>query len=100
MKILKLQPGRRRRLSNEQKRFLLTDAVKQHGSVSAVGRAYDIPVSLLYRWRRELDLPASKEDVVEPTAPTSSLVLRVRKIEEGLEQLMRDTRSLLDQGTP
>lgn len=98
--ISKLQPGRRRRLTSQQKRFLLTDAIRELGSVSAVGRAYDVPVSLLFRWRRELDLPDLVDDGTVTAVSPLALALRVQRIEDELDRLRRENRSLREQAAP
>jgi transposase len=48
-------PGRRRRFSNEEKRQFLQEAMGTGESMSSVGRRYGLSVSLLFRWRRQLD---------------------------------------------
>jgi transposase len=59
-------PGRRRRFSNEEKRQFLQEAMASGESMSSVGRRYGLSVSLLFRWRRQLDagaaLPARKRE--------------------------------------
>ena len=47
--------GRRRRFTNDEKRRFLTEAASAGESMSSVGRRYGLSVSLLFRWRRQLD---------------------------------------------
>jgi transposase len=47
--------GRRRRFTNEEKRRFLEEAAAKGESMSSVGRRYGLSVSLLFRWRRQLD---------------------------------------------
>jgi transposase len=61
------QAGRRRRFTNDEKRRFLEEAGANGESMSSVGRRYGLSVSLLFRWRRQLDgaarpNPRSTED--------------------------------------
>ena len=47
--------GRRRRFTNDEKRRFLAEASSAGESMSSVGRRYGLSVSLLFRWRRQLD---------------------------------------------
>src|SRR5688500_3446529 len=47
--------GRRRRFTNDEKRRFLEEASGTGESMSSVGRRYGLSVSLLFRWRRQLD---------------------------------------------
>jgi transposase len=47
--------GRRRRFTNEEKRKFLDEAAAANESMSSIGRRYGLSVSLLFRWRRQLD---------------------------------------------
>lgn len=47
--------GRRRRFTNDEKRKFLEEANGPGESMSSVGRRYGLSVSLLFRWRRQLD---------------------------------------------
>lgn len=77
------QPGRRRRFSNDEKRQFLEEAIAAGESMSSVGRRYGLSVSLLFRWRRQLDgtaTPAStRED--DNRAEVRDLRDRVRELE-------------------
>ncbi len=76
-------PGRRRRFSNEEKRQFLREAMGSGESMSSVGRRYGLSVSLLFRWRRQLDganaLPRKRED--DSRAEVRDLRDRVRELE-------------------
>ena len=48
-------PGRRRRFSAEEKRQFIKQAMAPGESMSSVGRRHGLSVSLLFRWRRQLD---------------------------------------------
>jgi transposase len=77
------QPGRRRRFSNEEKRQFLQEAVGSGESMSSVGRRYGLSVSLLFRWRRQLDgqaTPARKRED-DARAEVRDLRDRVRELE-------------------
>jgi transposase len=47
--------GRRRRFTSEEKRRFLFEASQSNESMSSIGRRYGLSVSLLFRWRRQLD---------------------------------------------
>jgi transposase len=47
--------GRRRRFTNDEKRKFLEEAAAAGESMSSIGRRYGLSVSLLFRWRRQLD---------------------------------------------
>jgi transposase len=76
-------PGRRRRFSNEEKRQFLREAMGSGESMSSVGRRYGLSVSLLFRWRRQLDgnnaSPRKRED--DARAEVRDLRDRVRELE-------------------
>jgi transposase len=76
-------PGRRRRFSNEEKRQFLREAMGESESMSSVGRRYGLSVSLLFRWRRQLDgttAPAKKRED-DTRAEVRDLRDRVRELE-------------------
>jgi transposase len=76
-------PGRRRRFSNEEKRQFLQEAMASNESMSSVGRRYGLSVSLLFRWRRQLDgsaAPARKRED-DARAEVRDLRERVRELE-------------------
>ena len=52
MYIPPVRPGHRRRWSREEKLILLQEA--EETSVSDVARKYQVSVSLVFRWRRQL----------------------------------------------
>ena len=64
--------GRRRRFTNDEKRKFLEEANGPGESMSSVGRRYGLSVSLLFRWRRQLDgqarpNPRTTEDDIRGT---------------------------------
>ena len=63
-------PGRRRRFTTEEKRHFIVEAMSAGQSMSSVGRRHGLSVSLLFRWRRQLDgerrTAASTQDQREP----------------------------------
>lgn len=80
-----LTRGRRRRLTNEQKREILTQGLSQRLSISEVGRRYDIPVTLLFRWKKDLKIsfpPASAFPPVPPEARIAELEERLTRLEQ------------------
>jgi len=48
------ESGRRRRFTTEEKRRFLNEASRPGETISSVGRRYGLSVSLLFRWRRQL----------------------------------------------
>lgn len=48
-------PGRRRRFTSEEKRQFIKQAMSPGESMSSVGRRHGLSVSLLFRWRRQLE---------------------------------------------
>jgi len=47
--------GRRRRFTVAEKRRFLSEASRPGETVSSVGRRYGLSVSLLFRWRRQIE---------------------------------------------
>ncbi len=77
-------PGRRRRFSNEEKRQFLQQAISSGESMSSVGRRYGLSVSLLFRWRRQLDSsagPARSKSEDDSRTEVRDLRDRVRELE-------------------
>jgi transposase len=77
-------PGRRRRFTSEEKRLFITQAMSPGESMSSVGRRHGLSVSLLFRWRRQLDRDLDQKGITEPSAPRSDardLRERVRELE-------------------
>ena len=94
-------PGRRRRLSTEQKRAILAQGLSEQHTISEVGRRYDIPVTLLFRWKRELAALAEREPNARPmpSGRLAQLETRVAELEEAnkvlserLHQVLREPR--------
>jgi len=76
-------PGRRRRFSNEEKRQFLREANGTGESMSSVGRRYGLSVSLLFRWRRQLEgttIPAKRHED-DNRAEVRDLRDKVRELE-------------------
>jgi transposase len=80
------QMGRRRRFTNDEKRRFLTEASLPGESMSSVGRRYGLSVSLLFRWRRQLDGAATRV-VAKPTEATARA--EVRELRDRLRELER-----------
>jgi transposase len=77
-------PGRRRRFTSEEKRLFITQAMSPGESMSSVGRRHGLSVSLLFRWRRQLDSDLDQKTNAEPSAPrsdTRDLREKVRELE-------------------
>jgi transposase len=78
-------PGRRRRFTSDEKRLFITQAMSPGESMSSVGRRHGLSVSLLFRWRRQLDSDldrkASSEDAAAPRSDTRDLREKVRELE-------------------
>jgi transposase len=77
-------PGRRRRFTSEEKRLFITQAMSPGESMSSVGRRHGLSVSLLFRWRRQLDSDLDQKTSAEPNAPrsdTRDLREKVRELE-------------------
>jgi transposase-like protein len=89
--------GRRRRFTNEEKRRFLDEAAASGESMSSVGRRYGLSVSLLFRWRRQLD------GSQRPNPRTTEEGARAEHGAEGLGLLQAiknalDPRSILNPG--
>ena len=79
-------PGRRRRFTSEEKRQFITQAMAPGESMSSVGRRHGLSVSLLFRWRRQLDSDLDrKTPTAEPGAPRSD----TRELREKVRELER-----------
>jgi transposase len=78
-------PGRRRRFTSDEKRLFITQAMAPGESMSSVGRRHGLSVSLLFRWRRQLDSDldrkASSEDAAAPRSDARDLREKVRELE-------------------
>jgi transposase len=78
-------PGRRRRFTSEEKRQFIKQAMAPGESMSSVGRRHGLSVSLLFRWRRQLDglARAATRAAAEGAArnETRELRDRVRELE-------------------
>jgi transposase len=75
-------PGRRRRFTNEEKRQFIAEAMAAGESMSSVGRRHGLSVSLLFRWRRQLDrASAGKASAPAARSETTELRERVRELE-------------------
>jgi transposase len=79
-------PGRRRRFTSEEKRQFITQAMAPGESMSSVGRRHGLSVSLLFRWRRQLDSDLDQKRTSEAGARSESRDLRERVRE--LERLL------------
>jgi transposase len=80
-------PGRRRRFTSEEKRLFINQAMSPGESMSSVGRRHGLSVSLLFRWRRQLDSDFDHKASAEAQGPrTESRDLRDRVRE--LERLL------------
>jgi transposase len=79
------QPGRRRRFTNEEKRQFLQQASASGESMSSVGRRFGLSVSLLFRWRRQLDGSAPPHP--RPTEATARA--EVRELRDRVRELER-----------
>jgi len=86
------QAGRRRRFTASEKRRLLDEAVRSGESISSVGRRYGLSVSLLFRWRRQLQgAPAPRVARLAPVEKRDEL--------ERLREQIRDLQRLLGKKT-
>jgi transposase len=81
------QPGRRRRFTTDEKRHFLEEAAANGESMSSVGRRYGLSVSLLFRWRRQVDgqavtqAPPLRNPEASARAEARELRDRVRELE-------------------
>jgi transposase len=82
------QVGRRRRFTSEEKRRFLQEAAASGESMSSVGRRYGLSVSLLFRWRRQVD---GQSAVRPPAARTPEATSRaeVRELRDRVRELER-----------
>jgi transposase len=81
------QPGRRRRFTTDEKRRFLEEAAASGESMSSVGRRYGLSVSLLFRWRRQVDGQAAKSPA--PPSPEASARAEVRELRDRVRELER-----------
>jgi transposase len=79
-------PGRRRRFTSEEKRQFIAQAMAPGESMSSVGRRHGLSVSLLFRWRRQLDSDLDKKREGTPAQKSEARDLRERVRE--LERLL------------
>ena len=78
-------PGRRRRFTNDEKRRFLEEAGANGESMSSVGRRYGLSVSLLFRWRRQLDGAARRN----PRGTEEGARLEARELRDKVKELER-----------
>jgi transposase len=77
-------PGRRRRFTSEEKRQFIKQAMSPGESMSSVGRRHGLSVSLLFRWRRQLEgqnRAAARAADGAPKNESRELRERVRELE-------------------
>ena len=79
------QAGRRRRFTNDEKRRFLEEAGANGESMSSVGRRYGLSVSLLFRWRRQLDGAARRN----PRGSEEGARLEARELRDKVKELER-----------
>ena len=90
-------PGRRRRFSADEKRQFIVEAMSPGQSMSSVGRRHGLSVSLLFRWRRQLDGqrgPAAPQDQDGSRVELRELRDRVRDLERLLGRKTHELESL------
>ncbi|HEY0706724.1 MAG TPA: transposase [Polyangia bacterium] len=90
-------PGRRRRFSAEEKRQFIAEAMSPGQSMSSVGRRHGLSVSLLFRWRRQLDgerRPTPAQDQDGARAELRVLRDRVRELERLLGRKTHELETL------
>ena len=90
-------PGRRRRFTTEEKRQFIVEAMSPGHSMSSVGRRHGLSVSLLFRWRRQLDgerRPAPATDQDSSRAELRVLRDRVRELERLLGRKTHELETL------
>jgi transposase len=81
------QPGRRRRFTTEEKRRFLKEASGPGESMSSVGRRHGLSVSLLFRWRRQLE--GAHGPTARSRAADASLRAEVRELRGQVRELER-----------
>ncbi|MDX2024054.1 MAG: transposase [Deltaproteobacteria bacterium] len=93
-----LIPGRRRRLTNDQKRHILVQGFAQYKSISEIGRRYDIPVTLLFRWKKELRISLHDPAIhlIEPEARIEALESRLAELERLNSALSQKLQQVLE----
>ena len=82
------EPGRRRRLTLQQKRALLEAAELSGASISSVAREHGLHASMLFQWRRAMENGEEKglesgEEVV-PASKLKEAGARIRDLERAL----------------
>lgn len=91
--------GRRRRFSTAEKRKILGEADSSGETISSVGRRYGLSVSLLFRWKRQLDQEAAAARA--GTSAVGKLRARLALLEQEIQSLKRDNgllRETLERG--
>lgn len=85
--------GRRRRFSNAEKRSILSEALAPGESISSVGRRYALSVSLLFRWKRQLETLQGASGRLSPRA---ALTQRLAELELQLDAVKAENALLRD----
>ncbi len=84
--------GRRRRFSNTEKRSILDEASAPGESISSVGRRYALSVSLLFRWKRQLEALQGTGRL----SPRAALIQRLAELELQLDAVKAENTLLRD----
>ena len=93
-------PGRRRRFTSDEKRQFIGEAMAPGESMSSVGRRHGLSVSLLFRWRRQLEGHGQGEREAESTrSETRELRDRIRELEKLLGRKTLEAELLLQELT-
>ena len=87
--------GRRRRFTVAEKRRFLSEASRPGETVSSVGRRYGLSVSLLFRWRRQLQGDNARHTAVRaPTLEQQSEIESLRRQVQQLQQQLAQAEQL------
>lgn len=82
------QSGRRRRFTNAEKRRFLEETSRPGETVSSVGRRHGLSVSLLFRWRRQLQGATARRTSNRQGDPLQEDLLRMRDKLSELQRLL------------
>lgn len=84
--------GRRRRFSLAEKQGILVEAEAPGATVSSVGRRYGLSVSLLFRWKRQIDQESAAAKA--GTSAVGKLRTRMSQLELQIKSLAAENELL------
>lgn len=94
---------KKRRWSDDEKKSILQEAQLPENTVSGIARKYDIPTTLLFRWRKEIKMkdkslsgPMKSDNPMANESQIKALTDRIRSLEQILGRKTVEIEMLKD----